>query len=175
MATATQVIARATSIANDNQFRYYDASNNETNGLGAITVPYTMDCATFLCYAIYLAEGWAWYNQPYGYFWPHVSQSGFDAFLTNTMNLTKISYSSGMTLQTGDIVITNETMHHAFMYIGTNSIIDANNYFGYADNSIAVRALNVYSESDFEFVYRWSSNPLTQMFYYRKRRRRAFI
>lgn len=161
MASVTQVISEALGIASDNNFVYYDASQGETNGLGAVTIPYTMDCATFLCYAIYLANGWTWYNQPYGYFWPHISQAGFDDFLVNTIGLTKWSYTIGMQMEIGDIVITTENLHHAFMYIGSNILVDANDYFGHGANSIATRSFPTYSESEFAYVYRWSTTPPT--------------
>ena len=156
MALVDDVITEALGIASNNSFHYYNSSLGETNGLGAVTVPYTMDCATFLCYAIYLAQGWTWYNQPHGYFWPHISQAGFDDFLVNTLGLTKISYTSGMQMALGDIVITTENLHHAFMYIGNGQLVDANNYFGYGANSIAVRTYPTYATSEYAFVYRWA-------------------
>lgn len=154
MSLTSDVVANAIAIANDNKFRYH--YSHEGNGSGAVTVPYTMDCCTFISYSIYLAMGWTWYNQPYSYYWPHVSQSGYDYFLTNTIGCSKQLWHSVSDRRSGDIIITDEYYGHTLMLVNENQIIDAvpcSNY-GVAQ-SIAVRPYPHYDTSHFLYLYRF--------------------
>lgn len=152
MATAfqTALVNAARAICADNNFRYYDSSQGESN-LG----PYTFDCATFNSYTIYQAMGWS--NFPdssyggIGYFWPWINQTGFDQFLLDN-GWTRYSYSDSL-LTEGAIIITDITLHHSLMYLGNGELADANNYFGYGNDSIAVRTWPTYSTSNFYYIY----------------------
>lgn len=177
MAIVDNFISQLVRIANDNSFRYYNASLGETNGLGNVAVPYTLDCATYCAYAIYCAYGWPWANQTHGYFWPYVTQTGFDDFLVNTIGLTRTTFVDESQLQAGDIIMCDETLHHNLQYLGNGTIIDANNYFGYGDNSIAARSYPTYDPSTFVYVYSWGATPTPQQARWspRSRRRRRLI
>lgn len=144
------LVYQATRIANDNRYHYYDSSQGETN-LG----PFTFDCATFNSYCIYLAMGWSdWPSSSHGsigYFWPYISQTGYDDFLT-VNGFQKYAFNASL-LTEGAIIITDETLHHSLFYIGNNQICDANNYYGYGDNSIAIRSYPTYDPARFAYIY----------------------
>lgn len=146
MATAfqTALVNWAVNIANDNTYYYYYRGSENWR------VPPHFDCATFLSYVIYQASGWNdWYDR--GYFWPHISDPGFDDFLTSN-GWTRYYYNSSY-LTEGAIIITDESLGHTLMYIGNSQICDANDYFGHGANSIAVRSFPTYSESSFYYIY----------------------
>lgn len=152
MATALQtaLMTQARRIAADNRYHYYDRTQGESN-LG----PYTFDCATFNSYTIYLAMGWNdWPSSSHGsigYFWPYISQTGFDDFLTLN-GWTRYTFSDSLRTE-GAIIITDETLHHSLMLLDNNEICDANNYFGYGANSIAVRSYPTYDPARFAYIY----------------------
>lgn len=144
------LVAHARAICADNTQTYVDYDQGQTN-IG----PPNWDCATFNSYTIYLAMGWTdWPSSSHGgpgYFWPHISESGYDAFLLAN-NWQKYPYDASL-LTPGAIIITDETLGHSLMYLGNNELADANNYFGYGDNSIAVRTWPTYSTSTFAYIY----------------------
>lgn len=152
MATAFQLalVSHARAICADNTQTYVNWNAGQTN-IG----PPHWDCATFNSYTIYLAMGWTdWPNTIHGgpgYFWPHISETGYDQFLLDN-NWSKYPYSDSL-LTEGAIIITDETLGHSLMYLGSNELADANNYFGYGDNSIAVRTFPTYDPSTFAFIY----------------------
>lgn len=144
------LVAHARTLCADNTQVYYNSSQGQTN-IG----PPTWDCATFNSYTIYLAMGWSdWPSSSHGgpgYFWPHITETGFDTFLLDN-GWTRYSYDASL-LVPGAIIITDETLHHSLMYLGNNELADANNYFGYGDNSIAVRTFPTYDPSTFYYIY----------------------
>lgn len=150
MPTAFQsaLVTWARALCADNNYRYYSSGESY---LG----PYTFDCGTFNSFTIYKALGWSNFPDSShggpGYFWPHVTDSGFDTFLL-TNGWQRYSYSASL-LTEGAIIITDESLHHSLMYLGNNELADANNYFGYGDNSIAVRTFPTYDPSAFYYIY----------------------
>lgn len=144
------LVAHARAICADNTQTYVNYSQGQTN-IG----PPNWDCATFNSYTIYRAMGWSdWPSSSHGgpgYFWPHISESGYDAFLLAN-GWQKCTYSASL-LTPGAIIITDETLGHSLMYLGNNELADANNYFGYGDNSIAVRTWPTYDTSAFAYIY----------------------
>lgn len=151
------LIYYAKQIANDNRYRYYNANQGESN-LGE----YTFDCATFNSYCIYLAMGWDDFpnsaHGSIGYFWPYISQNGYDSFLLIN-GFIKYPFNENL-LTEGSIIITNENLHHSLFYIGNNQICDANNYFGYGDDSIAIRNYPTYDISNFAYIYLPPDTPV---------------
>lgn len=154
----------AIEIANDNRYRYVNWDAGETN-----TGPYTLDCATYNSLTIYKAMGWNdfpnYIHGGIGYFWPHISESGFDIFLL-VNGWHKQTYNA-MLLTPGAIIITYENAsaaHHSLMYLGnvngTESLADANNYFGYGNNSINVRPWPTYDTSGFAYIYLPPDTPV---------------
>lgn len=144
------LVARARALCADNTQTYVDYDQGQTN-IG----PPHWDCATFNSYTIYMAMGWSdWPSSSHGgpgYFWPHISESGYDAFLLAN-NWQKYPYDASL-LTPGAIIITDESLGHSLMYLGNNELADANNYFGYGDNSIAVRTFPTYDTSTFAYIY----------------------
>lgn len=144
------LVAHARAICADNTQTYVDYDQGQTN-IG----PPHWDCATFNSYTIYLAMGWNdWPSSTHGgpgYFWPHINDTGFDTFLLDN-GWTRYPYSSSL-LTPGAIIITDEDLHHSLMYLGNNELADANNYFGYGDNSIAVRTFPTYDPAEFYYIY----------------------
>lgn len=166
MSLTTDVVAHAIAIANDNRFRYYYRGTGETNGSGAVTVPYTLDCCTYISYCIYLSMGWTWYNQPYSYYWPHVSDPGFDYFLTNTMGCSKQLFSSVSQLRAGDIIITDEYYGHTLMMISATQFADAIPCSNVGEaQSIAVRNYPYYNPAHFLYLYRFPDSGSDDFLY----------
>lgn len=137
----------AVSIAN-NDYYYYHYTWEDN-----VTVPH-FDCATYLSYVIYQASGWNdWYDR--SYFWPHISDPGYDSFLLNN-GWQKFPFSSSY-LTEGAIIIMDETWGHTFMYIGNGQICEANdkNDTDHGPTSIEVCSYSKYEpyESDFAFIY----------------------
>ncbi len=144
------LVYHARAICADNTQTYVDWDQGQTN-IG----PPHWDCATFNSYTIYLAMGWNdWPSSSHGgigYFWPHINDTGFDDFLLAN-NWQRYSYNASL-LTPGAIIITSENLHHSLMYLGNGELADANNYFGYGDNSIAVRTFPTYDPAEFYYIY----------------------
>lgn len=173
----------AIEIANDNRYHYVNWSAGETN-----RGPWTYDCATFNSLTFYKAMGWDdWINPAHGgigYFWPHISDPGYDTFLLAN-GWHKERYNS-MLLTPGAIIITDERLGHSLMYLGiingVESLADANNYFGYGADSIAVRPWPTYGTDNFYYIYLPPDVPVPPipgqtsnfllLYYYLKRKRR---
>ena len=168
----------AKNIANDNRYHYYYYYQGDSN-LG----PWGFDCATYVSYVIYKANGWNdWPDR--GYFWPWTDGSqgaGYDAFLLDN-GWQKYNYDVNL-LTEGAIIITYPYMHHTLMYVGNNELCDANDFGGsdFGDNSIAIRSFPYYSTSDFQYIYIPPNvtpgpgpgpGPGPDYFAYTKRRRR---
>lgn len=137
-------------FSEDNTYHYYNKDAGESN-LG----PYTFDCATFNSFTFYKAMGWDTFPDTskggIGYFWPWINEGGFDYFLTFN-GWARYAFSEDL-LTEGAIIITDTTLHHSLMYVGNRVICDANNYFGYGDDSINVRPYPTYDTSKFKYIY----------------------
>lgn len=146
MTLIDKVVQNVITIANDDSYQYGKWSSPHGNGLGNVENPKYLDCCTSICLAIYRAMAWSWKNQTHGYYWPHVSQNGYDYFLTKTLGAKKTWYGNKK-LEKGDILITSETYGHTAIMVDDKRMFEANPY--YAD-SIAIR--NFY-EMDWLYVY----------------------
>lgn len=146
------LVAIAKKYASNDKYRYYKKTAGETN-LGK----YTVDCCTLISRIIYDAFGWKDFpnakHGSCGYYWSHIDDAGFDVFLTAN-GFEKIKY-TGQWLKAGDIVITDERLGHTFMIIDESHLFDANNYFGYGAESVAIRWSNTYSNKYWAYVYRY--------------------
>lgn len=152
-------IDRLKDMAHDDTYTYGRWSSPQGNGLGNIEDPKSFDCCTSISYCIYKAMGWKWAKQIYGYYWPHVQETGFDAFLTDMLHLDKLMWSDAdrQYLQPGDILISDADYNHTVCYIGDNLIFDANDYY---KDSIAIRS---YYDMHWLYCYRWkeeSEDPM---------------
>lgn len=138
-------------MANDNRYHYGRWNSKHGNGLGNVEDPLYFDCCTSISYCIYKAFRWKWASQKYGYYWPHVSEGGFDYFLTHMLHLKKCMWSDNMqdSLQPGDILISSETYGHTVCYVGEGYIFDANNSY---EDDIAIRK---YYNMEWLYCYRW--------------------
>lgn len=156
MATAFQLalVAHARAICADNTQTYVNWDQGQTN-IG----PPHWDCATFNSYTIYLAMGWQdWPNTDHGgvgYFWPDPNDEdetpgSYDFLIEN--GWTKHNYSNSL-LTEGAIVIADLNPWHSLMILSDTELADANDAFGYGDDSIAVRPLSTYDESSFYYIF----------------------
>lgn len=150
----TALVNWARSICADNTQTYVNWDLGQTN-IG----PPHWDCATFNSYTIYKAMGWNdWPSSSHGgigYFWPnpadeHLNPGSYDFLTAN--GWIKHNYSSSL-LTEGAIIIADLNPWHSLMYLDNNELADANNYFGYGDNSIAVRPFPTYDPSTFYYIF----------------------
>jgi len=142
MGKTNDLIAAAKKMAADNRNVYGKYPNN----MG----PYTWDCATFLskcCYDAGICSG-KWHDL--GYFWPHISEAGFDYFLTTVCKMTKLTYIGDGMLVPGDILISRESYGHTAMFLGNWKMIEAHDQYP-ADQQIGIHD---WKEMDWCFVYR---------------------
>lgn len=145
------LVSIAKALAADNRYHYYNKQTESRFG------PYTFDCATFLSFVIYTAMGWGSFpNESHGgggYYWPHISEDGYDAFLLAN-GWTKLPYQYSY-LEPGAIIIADESLGHTLMYCGNGEIVDANdrNQTDLGDTSIAVREWPTYDTSCFAYIY----------------------
>lgn len=152
MGIAEQLVNTAIRYANDNNWHYYMRNCGQKN-----TDMNCVDCATLISRIIYDVFGWGDFPSSKrgscGYYWPHISDSGFDTFLT-VNGFEKIKYKN-QDLLPGDIIITNEKLGHTLMIIDSETLVDANNAYGYGAKSVDIRPLSTYSFSYYAFIYRY--------------------